>query len=224
MPGTNRPKSLAPFNPSYPTEDDRPFTKKKLIDFIKENDVKKYDELNLNLYNWSIGIIQEKTSEVWGGIKEYVPTFLAMFDKAISLSSIFINADNAEVCAENAEISTPTNHYKEDGLEIEITSVHAVKGQTHCATLYLESYFHKDGRGANAKSYESQRLQNQFLGTQILSTVGNRVKQSTKMAYVGFSRPTDLLCVAVHRDRFDSFLSEIDKDVWKIIEVTNNRE
>jgi hypothetical protein len=109
------------------TEDDRPFTKKKLIDFIKEKDVKKYDELNLNLYNCSIGIIQEKTSEVWGGIKEYVPTFLAMFDQAISLSSIFINADNAEVYAENAEISTPTNHYKEDGLEIEITSVHAVK-------------------------------------------------------------------------------------------------
>ncbi len=206
------------------TEDNRPFTKKKLIDFIKEKDVKKYDELNLNLYNWSIGIIQEKTSEVWGGIKEYIPTFLAMFDKAISLSSNFINADNAEIRAENAEISTPTNHYKEDGLEIEITSVHAVKGQTHCATLYLESYFHQDGRGANAKSYESQRLQNQFLGTQILSTVGNRVKQSTKMAYVGFSRPTDLLCVAVHRDRFDSFLSEIDRDVWKIIEVTNNRE
>lgn len=206
------------------TEDDRPFTKKKLIDFIKEKDLKKYDELNLNLYNWSIGIIQEKTSEVWGGIKEYVPTFLAMFDKAISLSSNFINADNAEIRAENAEITTPTNHYKEDGLEIEITSVHAVKGQTHCATLYLESYFHQDGRGANAKSYESQRLQNQFLGTQILSTVGNRVKQSTKMAYVGFSRPTDLLCVAVHRDRFDSFLSEIDRDVWEIIEVTNNRE
>ncbi|WP_225037101.1 UvrD-helicase domain-containing protein [Winogradskyella sp. SM1960] len=206
------------------TKDDRPFTKKKLIDFIKEKDVKKYDELNLNLYNWSIGIIQEKTIEVWNEIKEYVPTFLTMFDKAISLSSNFINADNVEIITENAEISTPTNHYRENGLEIEITSVHAVKGQTHCATLYLESYFHQDGRGLNAKSYESQRLQNQFLGSQILSTVGKRVKESTKMAYVGFSRPTDLLCVAVHRDRFDSFLSEIDRDVWKIMEVTNNRD
>ncbi len=206
------------------TEDDRPFTKKKLIDFIKEKDVQKYNELNLNLYNWSIGIIQEKTNEVWGGIKAYVPSFLAMFDNAISLSSNFINTNNAEIRDDNAEISTPTNHYKEDGLEIEITSVHAVKGQTHCATLYLESYFHQDGRGANAKSYESQRLQNQFLGTQILSTVGNRVKQSTKMAYVGFSRPTDLLCVAVHRDRFDSFLGEIDRDVWEVIEFANNSE
>ncbi|MFB9052480.1 UvrD-helicase domain-containing protein [Formosa undariae] len=201
------------------TKDDRHFTKKKLIDFIKEKDVKKYDELNLNLYNWSIGIIQEKTIEVWNEIKEYVPTFLTMFDKVISLSSNFINADNVEILNENVEISTPTNHYRENGLDIEITSVHAVKGQTHCASLYLESYYHQDGRGVNAKSYESQRLQNQFLGAQILSTVGKRVKESTKMAYVGFSRPTDLLCVAVHRDRFDSFLSEIDRDVWEIIEI-----
>lgn len=203
------------------TTEDRPFTKKKLIDFVHEKDVKKYNELNLNLYYWSIGIIQEKTNEVWEGIKEYVPTFLEIFEKTISDSANFINSANVEIPAENYEIITPTNHYKEDGLEIEITSVHAVKGQTHCATLYLESYFQKDGNGANAKSYESQRLKDQFLGTQIQSNVGNRVKQSAKMAYVGFSRPTDLLCVAVHKDRFDNLLSEIDKDVWEIIEVTN---
>lgn len=198
------------------TSDGRPYTKKKLIDFIHEKDIQKYDELNLNLYNWSIGIIQEKKDEVWNGIKEYVPTLFTIFDKTISASSDFINNENVEIPAENAEISTPTNHYKEDGLEIEITSVHAVKGQTHCATLYLESYFQQDGRGANAKSYESQRLKDQFLGTQIQSNVGDRIKQSAKMAYVGFSRPTDLLCIAVHKNRFDSLLNTICTDTWVI--------
>ena len=206
------------------TLDDRPYTKKKLIDFIHEKDIQKYDELNLNLYNWSIGIIQGKTEDVWNGTKAYVPTLLAIFDKTTSASSDFINTDNTEIPDENGEILVPTNHYKEEGLEIEITSVHAVKGQTHCATLYLESYFQKDGNGANAKSYESQRLKDQFLGTQIQSNVGDRVKQSAKMAYVGFSRPTDLLCVAVHKDRFDSILSEIDRKVWEIIEVTNDKK
>ncbi len=206
------------------TDDERPFTKKKLIDFIHVKDLQKYDEFNLNLYTWSIGIIQEKTNEVWNEIKTYVQTLLEMFEKTISESQDFINCDNAAIPNENTDVLTTTNIFKEDELEIEITSVHAVKGQTHCATLYLESYFHQDGRGANAKSYESQRLQNQFLGTQIQSTVGDRVKQSAKMAYVGFSRPTDLLCVAVHKDRFDNFLSEIDREVWEIIEVTNNED
>lgn len=203
------------------TTNERHYTKKKLIDFIREKNAQKYDELNLSLYNWSIGIIRENTNEVWNEIKEYIPSLLLMFDKTISASSDFINNDNADIPTENEEILT-TNHYKEDGLEIEITSVHAVKGQTHCATLYLESYFQKDGNGANAKSYESQRLSQQFLGIQIRSTVGTRIKQSAKMVYVGFSRPTDLLCVAVHKNRFDNLLSEINRDEWEIIEVISN--
>jgi DNA helicase-2/ATP-dependent DNA helicase PcrA len=201
------------------TADERPYTKKKLIDFIHAKDVQKYDELNLNLYKWSIGIVREKTNEVLISIKEYIPTFLTIFDKQISASSNFINDDNAEIPAENAEILAPTNHYKADGFEIEITSVHAVKGQTHCATLYLESYFQQDGRGANAKSYESQRLKDQFLGAQINSNVGDRIKQSAKMVYVGFSRPTDLLCVAIHKDHFDNLLSELNRQEWEIKEV-----
>ena len=157
-------------------------------------------------------------------IKEYIPTLLAIFDKEITESSNFINTDNAEILTDNAEISAPTNHYKEGELEIEITSVHAVKGQTHCATLYLESYFQKDGNGVNAKSYESQRLKDQFLGTQMQSNVGDRVKQSAKMAYVGFSRPTDLLCIAVHKDRFDNLLNGINQQEWEIKEVQANAQ
>ena len=206
------------------TIDDRHYTKKKLIDFIREKGIEKYDELNLNLYNWSIGVIKGQTSDVWNEIKAYVPTLLTMFEKAISASENFIKNDNTETPTGGTEELAITNHYKEDGLEIEITSVHAVKGQTHCATLYLESYFQKDGSGANAKSYESQRLAQQFLGNIIQVNVGDRVKQSAKMAYVGFSRPTDLLCVAIHKNRFDSMLSGINRNEWEVIEITNNEE
>lgn len=193
--------------------DERPYTKKKLIDFIREKDVQKYDELNLNIYNWSIGIIKGKTNDVWGEIKEYSPIFFTLFsENALSVSSTFINNDIAGIPVVNAEVIETTNYYKEDGLEIEITSVHAVKGQTHCATLYLESYYNK--------SYESQRLTGQFLGNSIqISNIGERIKQSAKMTYVGFSRPTDLLCVAIHKDRFDSLLNEINREEWVIVEV-----
>lgn len=192
------------------TADNRPYTKKKLIDFIHEKDVQKYDELNLNLYNWSIGIVKGKTNAIWNEIKAYIPTLLAMFDKTISASFDFINNKNTEVSAENTEISTLTNHYEEDGLEIEITSVHAVKGQTHCATLYLESCY--QGK------YESERLSAQFLGNSFNDTKVHH-KNSVKMAYVGFSRPTNLLCIAIHKDRFDVFFNEINREKWDIIEV-----
>lgn len=207
------------------TSDTRPYTKKKLIDLVREKDLKRYEELNLNLYNWSIGIIKGKTNDVWDEIKAYAPNlFTILSDNPLSTSLTFLNTDAAHIPVdENTELEA-TNHYKEDGLEIEITSVHSVKGQTHCATLYLESYFQKDGNGANAKSYESQRLSQQLLGANLATNIGDRVKQSAKMAYVGFSRPTDLLCIAVHKDRFDTFLSTMSADIWEIRTVQANMQ
>ncbi|MCW1148365.1 UvrD-helicase domain-containing protein [Flavobacterium lacisediminis] len=195
------------------TLDQRPYTKKKLIDFIREKEFQKLDEFNLNLYNWSIGIIKGKTYDVWNEIKAYTINFFAIFsENALSASLTFINNDPVGMPIVNEEVLENTNYYKVDGLEIEITSVHSVKGQTHCATLYLESYYHSN--------YESERLTPQFLGN---SFNDNRVhhKSSIKMAYVGFSRPSDLLCIAIHKDRFNNLLNKIDTDVWEIIEVTN---
>ena len=111
-----------------------------------------------------------------------------------------------------------------DGFDIELATVHSVKGQTHTATLYLETYFHQDGRGTSAKSYESQRLSSLFLRNFLSGTEGKRVKQSAKMAYVGFSRPTHLLCFAVHKDRFNKYLTELDTSAWEIIRIDGQEE
>lgn len=206
------------------TSEERGYTKKKLIYSFKEKDILKYEELNLNLYNWSIGIVKGNIDLVWEEIKTYLPNFFANFsENALGAASLaFINNDLAEISHVDTEKIEPANYYKEDGLEIEITSVHAVKGQTHSATLYLESYYYKDGKGAKAKSYESQRLAEQFLGNPTQSNTGKRIKQSIKMAYVGFSRSTNLLCIAVHKKRFNKFLRGINEKEWEIIEVQNN--
>ncbi len=197
------------------TSDGRHYTKKKLIDFIRVKDRQKYEELNLNIYNWSIGIIKGNANDVFEGIRTYIPNFFAIFSEvALSTSISFINNDTTRLFEINVETLEISNHYKEDGLEIEITSVHAVKGQTHCATLYLESYFQGN--------YESERLINQFLGN-VFDDKRVHHKSSTKMAYVGFSRPTDLLCIAVHKDRFDKYLAGINKEEWEIINIQNDR-
>ncbi len=104
------------------------------------------------------------------------------------------------------------------GFDIELSSVHAVKGQTHTATLYFESAYYADGKGAAAKSYESQRLAPQFLG-QPFAAPAVRVKQSAKMVYVGFSRPTHLLCFAVHKQRFDAGLTAVAGQSWDILDL-----
>jgi hypothetical protein len=100
-----------------------------------------------------------------------------------------------------------------DGIEVGLGTVHSVKGQTHTATLYIESAYYNDG----GKMYESQRLAAQFKGERLPQNAGKRVRESAKMVYVGFSRPTHLLAFAVHKERFDQFLNGIDVNTWKII-------
>lgn len=194
------------------TTDNRPYTRKKLLDFIKETDIQKYEKLSLKLYNWSIGVIQGDVNSVWNQIKAYVPIFLETFSRAITPASFnFIN-NGIDAQDEETEQNHYTNHLIDGEFEIEITSIHSVKGQTHSATLYLESWY--QGK------HESERLANQFLGTHFNDSKVHH-KSSVKMVYVGFSRPTDLLCVAIHKDRFDKYLSGINREEWEIKEVTS---
>lgn len=193
------------------TSDVRPYTMKQLIEVIRTKDIQKFEIFNLNLYNWSIGIIKGKTNDVLREIKIYIPHFFAIFsENPISGSSGFIYNDTTGIPSDNSAETDTINQYKVEGLDIEITSVHSVKGQTHCATLYLESFYQKN--------YESERLTNQFLGHNFNDTRVHH-KSSVKMVYVGFSRPTDLLCVAIHKDRFDSLFGEINRQEWEVIEV-----
>ncbi|WP_036383605.1 UvrD-helicase domain-containing protein [Muricauda sp. MAR_2010_75] len=199
-------------------EYERDYTKRKLINFFRTLKNDEYELLKLNLYKWSIDSIKGKSLETIDSIRTYIPSFLSAFRKGITTSANFINGAS-EINEIEVEEEPRRNIFETDGISIEIGTVHSVKGQTHAATLYLETYFQKDGKGANAKSYESQRLAEQLLGNQIPITVGKRVKQSARMAYVGFSRPTHLLCIAIHKDRFERYLSNIDIEKWDIIEI-----
>ncbi len=197
------------------------YSKRKLINFIKSLGEDKYEEFKLNIYTWSIGVIRGDQG-IREGIKLYIPTLLENFEKTIDQSERFINSDS-EIQQNEQEISENNNLCFGD-IKIEVGTVHSVKGQTNTATLYLESFFDR-GYG----NYESERLRNQILGVKVSETLDTNVSskqkiiKSTKMAYVGFSRPTHLLCFAVHKDRFDSCLTEIDRDIWNIIEIEKSQ-
>ncbi len=200
-------------------DDNRPYTIHKVMDYLRQRSQRDYEILKLKIFQCSMSIVRNKTDHAFADLRNYIPIFISYFINTHTISAScynFINIDKTGIS--NIQLNNSAEPQKED-LNIEITSVHAVKGQTHEATLYLESYFNQDGNGLNAKSYESQRLANQFLGQSIESTTTERNKQSTKMAYVGFSRATQLLCVAIHEDRFNQYLSSINKDHWEVKKV-----
>ena len=196
----------------------RYFTKYILFKTLKEKYLEEYQKFNLKLYHWSMFILKGKLDEAYNEIKSYMNDFIKIFDetKNLAISLSFLNQESQTLqVPDNTEQLKDNNLYTEGDINIEVATVHSVKGQTHCATLYLESFYYSDG----GKSYESERLADAFLGNSITNR-RIRIKQSLKMTYVGFSRPTNLLCIAIHKDRFDRYLSEINKDIWEIKEIT----
>ncbi|MFE8425008.1 UvrD-helicase domain-containing protein [Tenacibaculum sp. ZH5_bin.1] len=200
-------------------ENDRVYTKRKLINFFKTLENNEYENLKLNLYKWSIECIRGKSSDTITAIRDYIPSFLSIFQKEVTLSVNFINGES-EINTDDIEDESQKNTFDSDEVSIEIGTVHSAKGQTHTATLYLETFYNR-GYG----NYESERLRNQLKGVNITDTLNSniggkdKIRQTCKMAYVGFSRPTHLLCIAIHKERFDSILSDINDEDWNIVEV-----
>lgn len=192
------------------------YTKKEMLEFISLFDSHEFSKLKLLIFNWCMGVIRGKFDEVYDSIKNYIPLFLSYFGKSKvkSISFVDIPAPPHIIDTKIETSISISNTVNYDNFDINISTIHSAKGQTHTTTLYLET-FHKIGNG----NYESQRLSNQFKYNLFDNNTLDVVKQSTKMAYVGFSRPTHLLCVAVCKSRFDSHLSDIDRDKWEVIEI-----
>jgi len=198
----------------------RSFTIARMVRFIRLYKPNEYPFFKLHLYNWSVKLIDKDIKSIKSEIQKYIPDFLNLFDCELRHSADFQNNPSIYTPVNDEEEET-VNYYDKDGFKINVGTVHSVKGQTHIATLYLETFF-STGYG----SYESQRLRSQFIGTHITETIENhkgagleKIKQSAKMAYVGFSRPTHLLAFAVEESRFESYLKDLDKKEWDIIEI-----
>ena len=175
------------------------------------------EDFELIIYQWCKRIYQGKVDDVYNEIKGFVPAFLSYFDanKKVKKSKNFVENINGKLRRKEKMTNAKecSNLCIYEGVKIQIETVHAVKGETHTATLYLETYFHQDGQGEDARSYESQRLIEQLKANPLNGQEGDRVKQSARMVYVGFSRPTHLLCFAVHKDRFNQ---ENFDNIWNI--------
>lgn len=189
-------------------DNDRFYTSSKLLRYLKE-ETENYDDFNLKLYTWCHGIlIEHDVDSVYIDIKLYSGFLLGLFGKSVSHSESFLSSN-----ATNAVIQATTinrNIYNEDGFDVEVSTVHRAKGETHTATLYLETFYHA--------GYESERLVEQFKSNTFTDARKYHI-QSAKMAYVGFSRPTHLLCFAVHEDRVGD-LTGLEN--WKKVHIDDN--
>lgn len=96
----------------------------------------------------------------------------------------------------------------EGGISVELNTVHGVKGETHEATLYLETeHYGKSDLQRILPLLEGKSFQYQ-----------GRAEKARRCVYVGWSRPRHLLCVAMKAETYKSHESCFESD-WKVVKI-----
>lgn len=105
-------------------------------------------------------------------------------------------------------------------INIKIGTVHSAKGQTHCATMYVETWYERHYESGHLKA--KQNFPNPLF-KQIHNYDGVYVKEAMKMMYVGFSRPTHLLCLASQKEGWsEEELQKMNECGWEIVDISTN--
>ena len=194
--------------------DSRRYTITSLLDFLTTKNVKDKEEFLCNVMKWTRQILKSSEKEdklqIKGTIYNYLTgTLLPLFGKnATESANEFFNVRVADDVAEQK--LEQGNVYKEEDIDIEVTTVHAVKGETHASTLFLETFYYG--------KHESESLADQFKGIAYTGTENRKLK-SLRVAYVGMSRPRYLLCVAIQKNRFDKIDCRELRDIWDVVET-----
>lgn len=191
------------------------YNRTSLLDYLTSLDAKNKEEFLGKVMKWAMyaatDINAEKKSHLKEEIYQYLSgTLLPLFgmEEATEIANTFFNAGAAG--GQDALDAPKGNIYKEGDVEIEVATVHSVKGETHAATLYLETFYNK--------YYESERLKEQFKGVVYTGADEDTIK-SLRVVYVGISRPRYFLCVAIQKDRFDNMDCEELREIWDVVEA-----
>lgn len=192
----------------------RDFTKNAMIADLKRSGPLMADEFHLNLYRWCRDCLKGANLAVRQAIRDFLPDFLARWKGHAELTQPSITfLESTEIGGAEAEELDVKNIYSNNGVDVQVATIHSVKGQTHSATLYMETFYH---------SYETQKCLQQLLGHSATGLELVRPKEAAKILYVGLSRPTNLLCLAVCRDHINEHRDALTKQGWQIIDIQPN--
>jgi DNA helicase-2/ATP-dependent DNA helicase PcrA len=157
--------------------------------------------------------------ENWGSIIENVLVLLCeLFPGNKNAEADFLEWDPDYETSYDSKESTKSgnrNVYRFSSndrvYDIEVTTIHDVKGQTHDATLLLETFF--------SKSHDIRKVLSYLMSdSNCCANADGPAQEHLKRTYVAMTRPRELLCVALLKDHLGSSQKSIE-DTWKKLEA-----
>ena len=191
----------------------RRYTKTSFLEFLTATDIEQKENFLKEVMNWALLIAKSNSDDdinkIRSTIHRYITeTILPLYRKEETPDALsFFNAINETLSEDQTTEHRNVYHGDNGKIDIEVSTVHAVKGETHAATLYLETFYNRH--------HESDRLAEQFKGVSYTGTDEDTLK-NLRVAYVGMSRPRYMLCVAIQQDRFDKIDCDELRKIWKV--------
>lgn len=190
------------------------FTEKSLIRYLKENDPDFFNFLNRELTNWITRYLNN--DDISHDLKLFIQNSLSETFGANGNSmglNIFLNSEEGIPHSAEGDTKKPINvySYEKDNKKINVAldTIHSVKGETHTATLYLETFKHH---------YDFEKLIGYLKGNHSRPTA-KYVMENLRLAYVGMTRPTYLLCIAIRKESIKGHEDELKNIGWRIVDV-----
>lgn len=178
-------------------KENKSFTKRILFKYMKEEDKTLYLEFKNKLFNSTKKLYHREC--VFEEIKEKLKIILDLLTKELNENSLKEIIKNYKVTL-SYKTSKNIFKYTQDDIkfDIDISTIHKVKGETHTATLVLETFKNKPDlaillnlfKGKKRKSYDDKK----------------------RLLYVAMSRPTHLLCFAMNKEHLsDTDIEELKR-------------
>ncbi len=197
----------------------RYFTKNSFMIYLKDYYSKEYFQLKKQMGEWIYKIHHEQeqyNAKVYAEIKNYLICNLKFIWPRINTtkaSKEFFEDNSIQPIKLDSKVSNTYISPNHPEIEVKVDTVHGVKGETHKATLYLETYYNR---------IHDLRKILPFIKGQYDNKIANQKtgQETLKVAYVGMSRPTHLLCLAMNSEGLtQSDIDEMYKNGWEIVYV-----
>ena len=95
---------------------------------------------------------------------------------------------------------------------IEVDTIHSVKGETHSATLLLETKFYE---------YDVHQMLDYIIGVKNITPTGVRKPKFMKQLYVAMTRPKHLIGIAIDESRFPEAKRALAiANGWNVVDLT----
>ncbi|MED2975550.1 UvrD-helicase domain-containing protein [Bacillus swezeyi] len=195
--------------------DDKWLTEKIIFEKLKDTNSILITNLTRHIASWILKIRNGEfiNCEV---AKFIIEKFIPFFKGNKHISSQLKEFCTKEVSKTHKKLSfTQLNNafiYNDEKDEVVVTvdTVHNVKGETHTGTLYLETYF---------KQYDLKRIM-EYLKKKHTPPKSKELREALNIVYVGLTRPTNLLCLAMRQETIKGNEDELKEAGWEIRYLT----